>query len=165
TLATIRREREALDLPYEIWSTVAKQTILAIGFEALAKLSPARAKEVGDRMRVAGEAAGLKPEDEAAMRQAVYRAALWHLIADDRIGDAQKAQLERLRTGLGLEDGVIDGDHAAVAQFDRLRGLTSTNLPKAQCPMPLGFREYCVLMTTGQTLLVKADKKARTETY
>ncbi|MGZ7078068.1 MAG: hypothetical protein ACXVJT_01530 [Thermoanaerobaculia bacterium] len=165
TLRTIRSEREALDLPYEIWSAAAKQTILAIGFEALARLTPARAKEVGDLMRRSAEAAGLKPEDEAAMRQAVYRSALWHLIADDRIGDAQKGQLERLRTGLGLEDGEIEGDHAAVAQFNRLRGLTSTNLPKQQCPMPLGFREYCVLMASGQTLNVKTDKKARTETY
>ena len=116
-------------------------------------------------MRRSAEAAGLKPEDEAAMREAVYRAALWHLIADDRIGDTQKAQLERLRAGLGLEEGAIGSDHSAAEQFDRLRGLTSENLPKAQCPMPLGFREYCVLMTTGQTLNVKTDKKARTETY
>jgi len=165
TLRTLRREREALDLPYEIWSQAARETILAIGFDALARLSPARAKEIADQMRRAAEAAGLTPEDEAAVRQAVYRVALWHLIADDRIGATQKQQLDRLRTGLAVDAAAIAADAAAEAQFDRLRGLTNTTLPKQQCPIPVGFREYCVLMATGHTLNMKADKKTRTETF
>src|SRR6266849_4144794 len=116
TLRTLRREREALDLPYEIWSQAARETILAIGFDALARLSPARAKEIADQMRRAAEAAGLTPEDEAAVRQAVYRVALWHLIADDRIGATQKQQLDRLRTGLAVDAAAIAADAAAEAQ-------------------------------------------------
>ena len=35
------RERQALELPYEIWSALAKRTVLQIGFDALARLTPA----------------------------------------------------------------------------------------------------------------------------
>jgi hypothetical protein len=160
TLGLVRREREALELPYEIWSTVAKQTMLAIGFDALAKMGPARAKEIADLIRRAAEATGLNAEDEAAARQAVYRAAVWHLVADDRVGTSQQPILRQLQSGLGVE---ADQD-SVLAQFDKLRGVTRHNLPKAQAPMPLQFREYGVLATSGQTLNVKRDKKARSET-
>ena len=148
TLRSVRKERESLDLPYEIWSPVARQTVLAIGFDALAKLSPARAKDVATRMTSAAQAAGLTPEDEADTRRAVYRAALWHLVADDRVGSAQQKDLQQLRAGLGVD---ADEDHF-LSQFDRLRGVTRTNLPKVQCPAPLQFREYCVFTGTGERL-------------
>jgi len=160
TLAAVRREREALDLPYELWAPVARQTMLAIGFDALGKSGPARAKEVADMIRRAAEAAGLNAEDETASRQALYRAALWHLVADDRVGPPQQQLLSQLQSGLG-----VDADQQSVlTQFDKLRGVTRDNLPKAQSPAPLQFREYCVLATSGQTLDMKRDKKARTET-
>jgi hypothetical protein len=164
TLRNAKRERDALDLPYEIWAPVARQTVLAIGFDALARMSPGRAKEVGDLMRRVAQAAGLTPEDEAAPRQELYRAVLWHFLADDRVGNAQRRQIEQLRNGLALNAEDVASEESAAGQFDRLRGITRTNLPRPQCPIPLGFREHCAFVASGQTLTVKRDKKKRTET-
>ena len=161
TLGNVRREREALDLPYEIWSTVARQTLLAIGFDTLARLTPARAKDVADRMRRAADAAGLSEADEAATRQAIYDTVVWHLLADDRVGATQQKELEQLRAGLGVEAS----NQTVLDQFDRLRGLTRTDLPRPQCPIPLQFREYCVLTASGEALTMKHDKKSRTDTF
>ena len=164
TLQTTQREREALDLPYEIWAPAARQTVLAIGFDALGRLSPSRANEVADIMRKSSNAAGLTADDEAAARQALYHAVFWHFVADDRIGKAQQQELEQLRGGLGLTAEQVAADEGAMAELDRLRGVTRDTLPRPQCPIPLGFREYCVLTTTGETLRMKRDRKSRTET-
>jgi hypothetical protein len=164
TLQRTQREREALDLPYEIWSPAARQTVLAIGFEALGRLSTAKASEVADIMRSAANAAGLNADDEAAVRQALYHAVVWHFVADDRIGNVQQQELDQLRRGLGLTDEQIAGDTAALAELDRLRGVTPDSLPRPHCPIPLGFREYCVLTSAGETLRVKRDRKSRTDT-
>jgi hypothetical protein len=160
TLSAVRKERQSLDLPYAIWSPVARETVLAIGFDALARMGSAHAKEVGDLMKRSAEAAGLNADDEAAARDAVYRAALWHLLADDRVGPSQLPILGQLQSGLGVEAD----QNGVLAQFDKLRGVTRASLPKTQSPMPLQFHEYAVLAMSGQTLHAKRDRKARTET-
>jgi hypothetical protein len=46
TLRAAAAERESLDLPYEIWSPLARQVLLDIGFKTLHRLTPARRGQV-----------------------------------------------------------------------------------------------------------------------
>jgi hypothetical protein len=132
----LERERASLTLPYEIWGAAARRTILLIGFDELARRGPAEAREVIDR---ASRAAGLTPEDQAAVKIDVYRTIVWHLLADDRLGEAQEQRLRSIRQGLGISENV-----PAIEEFRRLRGLS---LPRQNCSVPLGFQEYCIYQT------------------
>jgi hypothetical protein len=146
----LKRAREGVELPYEIWSPAARRTILDIGFQALDRLKPARAKEIGDLMHRAAAAAGLTEEDDLAVRRDVYNTAAWHLLADDRLGEPQSKLLDTLRDGLGISDDSTSPESAAAEAFQKLRGVTRDELPRTQCPFPLQFGEYCVHTTRGK---------------
>ncbi|MEA2569066.1 MAG: hypothetical protein QOI24_1067 [Acidobacteriota bacterium] len=163
TLDELRRERAALTLSYEIWRAVARQTILRIGFEALAKLSPAGAAEVAKRMDEASEAAGLNEEDRIEVKRDLYRVALWHLLADDRLGATQDEQLSAIRGGFGIADADVPADLGAVSEFLRLRGIAPATLPRRDCRVKLAFQEFCIHETTGATMkFARAKKKSAT---
>jgi len=151
-LEAAARERQALELPYEIWSRLAKRTVLDIGFEALARLTPAGAKQVSVLMSRAAEAVGLTSADELEVKLDLHRALVWHLLAADRHGDAQAQQLETFRHGFDILDRDVPAEVQAVEEFRMLRGLDRSNLPRKQCDIRLGFREYCIHSTRGTVL-------------
>lgn len=169
----VTRAREATELPYAIWSPLAKRTILDIGFQALDRLTPERAREIGDLLHRASVAAGLTPADEAAVKRDLYSTVLWHLLADDRLGEAQSRRLRTLRDGLGIPADGAPHETTAGEAFQRLRGVSNDKLPRAQCPFPLEFGEYCIHATKGKVAetettvgitnrrLVLAGKKVR----
>jgi hypothetical protein len=162
-LEELRRERTALTLPYEIWRAVARQTILRIGFESLATHSASGASEVGARMDEASEAAGLTEEDRVDVKRELYRVALWHLLADDRLGAAQDEQLSSIRRAFRIADADVPSDLAAVSEFLRLRGIAPATLPRTDCRVKVAFQEHCIHETTGATMkFARAKKKSAT---
>lgn len=156
------------DLPYNLWSPSARRIVLLIGFDELGKRGVERANEVARIMDGVSRAAGLTPEHEYDAKMELYNAVLWHLLADDRLGVAQQEQLRLLREGLGVSEADLPEDTAkSIDQFERLRGVTTANLPRAQCSHQLGFKEYCIhqsqsdlglLHITNKQLIVEGKK-------
>jgi hypothetical protein len=156
-LQALAREREALTLPDEIWVPAARRTALLIGFDELSKRDPAEVARIVDDV---ARAAGLTADDAKAIKADIYRTVLWHLLADDRVGDAQEARLRELASALGYGD-----DDAAAAQFRRLRGITAKNLPQEESPVQLGFQERAIhnaggrLVVTNKRVIVPGKKQ------
>jgi hypothetical protein len=161
----VRRERAALTLPYEIWSAAAKRAVLGLGFDHLARVGTARAREVSDWMSRASQAAGLSAADEVGTKHDFYRNLVWHLLADDRIGDPQAEELKTVRKGFDIWDRDVPVEAKAAEEFLRLRGVTNRSLPRAQCGVPLKFQEYCVHHARGVLMNAKMDKKARRQVW
>ena len=157
-MSAVARERERLELPYDVWCPMAKQTVLEVGLDALARLGPSGAREVNDLMKRAGAAVGLTPADELRTRLGLYRVAAWHLLADDRAADAQLASLEKFRAGFDITPNDVPIEEQARTELERLRGITSNDLPREECPFALGFHEYCVRVARG-TLLKRTVEK------
>lgn len=157
-LAAVGRERDRIDLPYRIWSPVARATVLHIGFQALEKHGPAGASQVNDLMSRAAHSTGLNPADELRVKLDLYRVVAWHLLADDRFGPAQVAQLHLLRDGLEIDDNDVPVEVKSIGEFDGLRGINHKNLPKAECSIPMGFHEYCIHSTRGHVLRQVREK-------
>lgn len=151
-LAAVQRERQTLEVPYKVWSQLAKRSVLQIGFDALTNLTPARSAEIAQRMSRAADAVGLQREDERETKLALYAAATWHLLADDRLGTTQAEELRQLREGLGIAEADAPDEAQAIEEFRKLQGITRSNVPRAQCGVRLRFREYCI-HTTRVTLL------------
>ncbi len=146
------RERESLDLPYTIWAPLARRTVLQIGFDSLARLTPSRANEAADLISRSGKATGLSEADQVETRHDLYRVFVWHLLADDRLGRAQSEQLDMLRRGLGIAVEDVPGETEAVEEFRRLQGIGQKNLPRIECSVPLKFHEYCIHAARGTLL-------------
>lgn len=151
-IARAERERAALELPYEIWSPLARRTLLTLGFAELAGVGPARAGEVNEFITRIARATGLSDEDELAVKHDLYRAYVWHLLVDDRIGETQNAELLAFRKGFGIWDRELPVEAKALEEFRKLRGITRETVPRVQCPMKLAFREYCIHATRGTKL-------------
>ncbi|HXA19218.1 MAG TPA: hypothetical protein VN380_19670 [Thermoanaerobaculia bacterium] len=168
-LIALRGERVSLDLSYDIYRSAARRVILQIGFEELASRGVAGSAAIASLLRAAGEAAGLTPEDITGAERDLYATVVWHLLADDRVGEAQEAELLTLRKGLGIADDDVPIESNGIEQFRSLRAVAA-GLPRAQCPVPLAFQEYCIhqapldrgmLFITNRRLIV--DEKKRTE--
>ncbi len=144
TIAAVRRERERLDLPYELWSPLARNAVLMIALQSL------QSNDLPSLLANASEAAGLSAGDAKSVREDVVRTLLWHLLVDDRLGAQQKAALDALqqRLTVGLQD-------PAVSEFEKLRGITRETLPRIECEIRLGFHEYCIHITGGLILTNK----------
>lgn len=156
SLRAVATERAKLDLPYEIWSPLARRVILDIGFKALDRLKPSRSAEVARLMTDAARAAGLSSDDETGVKLDLYRAMVWHLLADDRYGDAQGKQLQEFRKGFEIQERDLPVESAAVEEFHKLRGITRDNLPRQDCATALKYREYCIHSTRGTMLNEKS---------
>jgi hypothetical protein len=168
-LEALAREREALTLPDEIWVPAARRTTLLVGFDELSKRGIEGGADIARLVDDVARAAGLTSDDAAAVKADVYRTVLWHLLADDRLGEAQEARLRTLADALGY-----GGDETSAAQFRRLRGVTAKNLPQAQASAKLGFQERaihevrgtllsgepCTLTITNRRLIVAAKKQS-----
>lgn len=157
----LARERQALDLPYELWSPSARAAALRVGFNHLGKVGPARAVEVATLMDRISRAAGLEVADELGAKHDLYRTLVWHLLADDRYGEAQLETLKQIRKGFEIWDRDVPAEAEAAGQFRRLRGLTRDNLPRSQCPIRLAFRESCIASSRGQLVEIRRDRKSR----
>lgn len=151
-LLAAAREREKLELPYKHWRPLAKRSVLHIGFDALAQLGPKGAREVGKLIERAGSSVGLDKADSRDVKVDLYRVAVWHLLADDRLGTVQAGEMETLRQGFGITDEHLEQELAAIEEFDRLRGITRDELPREECGVPLQFREHCIYTTPCRVL-------------
>jgi hypothetical protein len=158
TLAAATRERERLELPYDLWSEIARRTVLEIGFKELA-----RRHDVGEPVQRAAEAVGLSSADQARVRRELYEVVLWHFLADDRLGSVQTRLLAAIAASLGIND--LDPN---AEQFNALRGITKESVPRIECALPLGFREHCIhvargpdctLYVTNKRVVVETPKK------
>lgn len=143
-------ERQNLEVPYKFWVPLAKRTVLHLGFDALSRLGPAKAKEVSDLISHAAEKVGLERADANDVKLDLYRVVMWHLLADDRLGETQNAELESLRSGLGVSQERAPVELQAVDEFNHLRGIDRDSLPRQQCDMKLAFHEYCIHHTPGK---------------
>ena len=152
SLTAVMREREKLELSYRHWRPLAKRSVLHIGFNALAQLGPKGAREIGSLIDRAGSAAGLEKADVRDVKADLYQVAVWHLLADDRLGNVQAGELEALRQGLGITEEHVQYDVDAVGQFNRLRGINRDEMPREECGVPMQFREHCIHSTTGKFL-------------
>jgi hypothetical protein len=166
-LIALRGERESLDLDYHIWAPAARRVLLQIGFEELSSRSIADTASISRLLDDAGDAAGLKPEDIHRAKHDLYATIVWHLLADDRLGTAQEAEVRTLREGLGLTEDEMPAETNAIEQFRSLRAVTG-GTPRAQCSFPLAFQEYCIhqapldtgmLVITNRRLI--ADERKR----
>jgi hypothetical protein len=166
-LDQLQREREALTLPFEIWGSSARHTMLVIGFDELARRGPSRSAEVAALLERAGSAAGLPADDVRQIERDLYLTFLWHLLADDRLGAAQEQPLRAIANGLHVSDDLSE-QHSVIEQLHRLRGIHGHNLPRRQCTTQLGFQEHCVhetsangatLHLTNKRLILDAKKR------
>jgi len=168
-LIALRGERKSLDLSYEIWAPAARRVLLRIAFEELSRRGVAGSAEISKLLSDAGDAAGLTPEHIHSVKREFFSSVVWHLLADDRLGTAQEAEIKTLREGLALTEDDVEDELNAVEQFRALRGVAK-GLPRAECPIQLTFQEYCIhqapldsgmLFITNRRLV--ADEKKRTE--
>ncbi len=143
-LEHVLRENEKLDLPYAVWADTAIGTVLHVGFSTLARVGPERAAEVATLMDRSSSAAGLINEDAQGVKQAVYSTVLWHLLADDRLGDAQTKLVRAIQNGFAIKPEDVPVDTSSEAQFVRLRGIDHRNAPRCETPLPLGMNEHCL---------------------
>ncbi len=156
-LQGVVRERENLELSYKIWRPLAKRSLLHIGFDALGRLGAAGARDVTQMMERTGSAIGLDHPDTHDVKLDLYQTAVWHLLADDRLGPVQMEQLDVLRNGFGMKDTDGEDEHAAIEQFDRLRGIKRDRMPEQESPLEMQFRENCIHVAKGQVHHGKAS--------
>lgn len=148
------------DLPYNLWSPSARRIVLLIGFHELEQKGIAGSAEVARIMDRVSRAAGLTPEHATAVKVDLYDAIVWHLLADDRLGPTQQKELAALRQGLSVTESDLPEDTLrTMEQFERLRGVTSANVPRAQCTQQLGFKEYCIHQTQSDQGLLHVTSK------
>jgi hypothetical protein len=157
TLAEIRRAREGKDVPYEAFAPLAKTAVLQVGFRLLGDYQTVGPFSIARQMDEISNAVGLSGEDKHAVKLYLYQTVLWHLLADDRLTDAREQLLHQLRDALGLEPQELERDEAAVAEFRRLRGVDTQNLPAYDCDLPLQFQEICYHKTSGSVMKQKHE--------
>jgi len=143
-LADVLRENEKLDLPYAVWADAAIGTVLHVGFSTLARVGPEQAAQVAALMDRSSKAAGLIKEDANGVKAAVYSTVLWHLLADDRLGETQTRLVREIQNGFAIKPEDVPIDTSSQAQLHRLRGIDHRNAPRCEATMPLGMNEYCM---------------------
>ena len=159
-MAVATRERQGLELSYKHWRTLAKRSVLHIGFNGMSEKGSHGAAEASRLMDRVAQSVGLDKADAREVKLDLYQAVVWHLLADDRLGAPQAAELETLRSGFGITPADLEGDEEAVKAFDRLRGVSQDTLPRAECTIPLQFREYCIHATKATVLGRKGAQEA-----
>jgi hypothetical protein len=157
----VSRQRQNLDLPYEAWAPFARRATLDIAFEALSRFTPQQGADVAAAIDRAGVATGLLPGDIAAVKQEMVATAVWHILADDRLGEVQSRVITDLQKAMNLKDSDLPLEDHAARQFAQLRGLTPDGLEKQSCSIALNFGESCYLgrrATAIQTKVVKEEE-------
>ncbi|HSP13210.1 MAG TPA: hypothetical protein VLV78_00500 [Thermoanaerobaculia bacterium] len=164
-LAAALRERQNLEVPYKVWLPLAKRTVLQIGFDALSRLGPSQAGQIADLMAHAADKVGLERADTNDVKLDLYCVVLWHLLADDRLGEAQAAQLEALRSGFGISEGSAPVEAQIAEEFHMLRGVDRESLPRKQCEIKLAFHEYCIHSTKATLFNEKGMERGTGQLY
>ena len=160
SIAQLRREKEALTIPAEIWKPAARRTALLIAFDELSSRGPDGSNEIAAIIDRVSEAAGLTAEESKGIKSDVYRTVLWHLIAANRLGSSHAKQLGAIREAFGIGDE----DAKAADQFRRVRTITPQTLPRVRCTTQLQFQEYCIYETrTDHGTLHVTNKRALLE--
>jgi len=112
--------------------------------------------------------AGLTADDITATERDLYATLVWHLLADDRVGKAQEGELQAIRKGFDIADDDVPIESNGIEQFRSLRAVAS-GLPRANCPVPLAFQEYCIqqaplhtgmLFITNRRLIIEEKKRS-----
>ena len=149
TLDRLRRDREGKDIPYEAVAPVARHAALRTAFRILARIRELRAEGVATEIDRVTDAVGLEETDRNEVKADVYRTVVWHLLADDRMTEEQKARAEELRAALKIDGSLVERELVAIEEFEGLRGLSADNLPSAQSPVTLKFQEACLQSSSG----------------
>ena len=160
-LAQVRREREKLDSPYAIWGDAARSTVLQVGFNSLAKRGPQASPDIAALMDRASSAAGLIAEDATGVKQMLYSTVLWHFLADDRFGNAQREIVRTIQRGFAIQPEDVPVDTSSEEQFERLRGIDHRSVPKCDAQLPLRPREFCIFTTadtSGKPIIVSSRR-------
>ena len=163
-LAAVRAERESKDIPYEAIATLARRMVVDTGFEAVATTHDRGAEAVGREIDDVARAVGLSPDDLLAAKQEIYQRLLWHLLADDRLGDQQAATMLSMERSFGLTEAQTAMDHATTRELRSLAILTANSLPSRTCTPNLRFQEVCHHESAG-TLLRPASRLQRSKKW
>lgn len=158
-MATATRERQQLELSYKHWRPLAKRSVLYIGFNVMAEKGSRGAAEAARLMDRVADSVGLDKADAREVKLDLYQAVVWHLLADDRLGAPQAAELDAVRSGFGINPADLEGDQEAVQAFDLLRGVSQDTLPRAECTIALQFREYCIHAAKGTLIGKKGSQE------
>jgi hypothetical protein len=142
----LTREREALTLPYGIWGATAREAVLRLAFDELARHGVAGATEAVRIIDRASAAAGLSGQDAHTVKAGLYRTVAWHLLAGDRLGVVQEQELRTLADALGLSEDDVSDTGRAIDELGQLRD-PGIDVRKLDCAIPLAFREPCVYQT------------------
>lgn len=156
SFAQLEQERDALTLPYELWSSSAHRAVLLAAFDELARWGTGSAREVARLIDRAGAAAGLSADDIRNVKIDLYSTLAWHLFADNRIGYPAQTKLAEVREGFGIDDST----NSALDASRRVRG---AKLHPITCSRQLGFRETCLheagaLHVTNKRVLLDGKK-------
>lgn len=148
-LERLKRDREGREIPYEAVSAYARHATTRTAFRILARIDEMGPEGVAREIETVSDAVGLNDEDGAQVRTEVYQTVVWHLLADDRMTDERKQQVEELGRALRVEELVTERERSAIEDLESLRGISGANLPSADTPIPLRFQEECLHATSG----------------
>ncbi len=163
-------------MPYAIWRNTARGTVLLVGFDALEKIGPQRAKDIADLMDRASDAAGLIQEDAIGVKRELYSTVLWHFLADDRLGQSQLPDPENAPAGAGHRSGRRSRRHHLGRAVRKAQGhRPSPRAAVRDLPAAAGRRVVRLLdkgttdsgatatvFITNKRLLVDTDKRYQT---
>jgi hypothetical protein len=158
-LRRIGVERDELDVPYVIISPYARATVLRLGFDAVSRHGEIGSEGVAREVDAAADAVRLSDDDRKAAKAQLYATLVWHLLAEDRLGEFQKAELDKLRGLLRIEPELVVKEDAAMAQFAALRGLTRSTLPQHEVDFKLKYQEVVHHRTSGKQMKLKGERE------
>lgn len=161
-LAAVRAERKNRDIPYEAVSSLAKRAVVDNGFESLSRIDKSDASAVTSRIDEIADAVGLSDEDLLASKREIYLRLMWHLLADDRMGQEQSRILESIRKSFALDEASLARERRAAEELEALSSLTTASLPSQSCTEILRFQEVCHHETRGKTVRA-ASRRRRQE--
>ncbi|MGA7614783.1 MAG: hypothetical protein WBX15_06315, partial [Thermoanaerobaculia bacterium] len=142
-LEEIRNERRSRDIPYDAVAPMARAAVLRIGFRELAAYPGRGAKVIAERVDAAADAVGLTSDDATALRNELYRTALWHLIADGRLDVPERHALDQLGKALRIDPGAVELEARAADEFQRIVALLENGAPETKVPFKMRLRETC----------------------
>lgn len=162
-LRAIGEERDALDVPYVIISPYARATVLRLGFDAVSRFAELGNEGVAREVDAAADAVRLSDDDRRQAKAQLYATLVWHLLAEDRLGDFQRTKLDELRALLKIEPELVVKEDAAMTQFAALRGLTRNTLPEKQVDLKLRYQEVCHHQTKATQQKLKGERDVTEE--
>jgi hypothetical protein len=156
-LAQVRREREAIDVPYDAIIATARPILTSILFQLTAQWPQRSAADIAQEFRSVVEAIGITMEDRILIATEVLRRVTWHMIADDRMSDEMSRSIGELAHALEVPDELRSDEIEAITEFRRLRGIDLGGLTARDSELPLGYRESVLMIPTGSRAVKKAE--------